>query len=425
MTRIILIVPSFPKTSETFIVSKVLGLLNRGWDMHVVCGGSDLNTWNRFPELAHRNDIHQRIHVAWPHRPRWFALLLIPVAIVRCLLAQPSLTWRYLCLGKNLFGLDILRRLYLDADLIVLKPDLVHFEFGTLAVGRTYLKQLLNCRIVVSFRGYDLNYIGLDNSSYYHEVWEQADWLHLLGEGLWQRAVQRGCSPDQAHALIAPAINATFFDPGEREYIGALGTPDHPMRILSVGRLEWKKGHEYALQAINLLLAQGIYCEYHIVGDGTYLEAVSFARHQLGLEKVVHLLGALSRTEVKSQMLWADVFLHAAVSEGFCNAVIEAQAMGLPVVCTDADGLAENVLDGRTGFVVPRRNSQALADALICLASDPHLMQQMREAGSQRVKTLFRLEDQIAAFERLYDQVLERLIWSGETALKDNLEVYE
>jgi colanic acid/amylovoran biosynthesis glycosyltransferase len=94
------------------------------------------------------------------------------------------------------------------------------------------------------------------------------------------------------------------------------------------------------------------------------------------------------------------------VSEGFCNAVLEAQAMGLPVVCTDADGLPENVEDGVTGLVAPRRNPKALSDALAALAADPDRRARMGSAGRARVASRFRLEEQIDAFSRLYESVL-------------------
>ena len=175
-----------------------------------------------------------------------------------------------------------------------------------------------------------------------------------------------------------------------------------------MGRLEWKKGYEYALQAVKLLADQGISCEYRIIGAGSYLGAIGFARHQLGLESVVRFMGALSPQEVKSHLLWADVFLHAAVSEGFCNAVLEAQAMGLPVVCTDAGGLPENVAHGETGFVAPRRNPAALAEKLALLAKEPHRRREMGQAGRQRVLTHFQIADQISAFDRLYRMVLDR-----------------
>ena len=74
---------------------------------------------------------------------------------------------------------------------------------------------------------------------------------------------------------------------------------------------------------------------------------------------------------VLGELRAADVLLHPAVSEGFGNAVMEAQAVEVPVVCTDADGLRENVVDGVTGLVVPRRDASALAAALERLAARP------------------------------------------------------
>ena len=101
------------------------------------------------------------------------------------------------------------------------------------------------------------------------------------------------------------------------------------------------------------------------------------------------------------------MLLHAAVSEGFCNAVLEAQAMELPVVCTDADGLPENVVDGQTGFVVPRRSPLELMEKLAVLAADAPLRRRMGEAGRRRVLEHFRLAEQIDRFERFYAAVLE------------------
>jgi len=184
-------------------------------------------------------------------------------------------------------------------------------------------------------------------------------------------------STRQEHVLIPPAIDVAFFDPGDRAAARVVGTADRPLRILSVGRLEWKKGYEDALEAIRRLRDAGISVEYRIVGEGSYREAIAYARHEMGLEESVCFLGPLPPANIKREMLWADVFLHAAVSEGFCNAVIEAQAMKLPVVCTDADGLPENVSDGETGFVVPRRNPEALAHGLSRLSADPPLRERM------------------------------------------------
>jgi colanic acid/amylovoran biosynthesis glycosyltransferase len=414
--RLVLIVPSFPKLSETFIVSKFAGLLERGWDVYVVCGVSELGEWQHFKEWEGCLNARKRVVKTWPHRPRWLAGLLLPWAVLLCFSRNPAGSWRYLRRGLHEFGLDVLRRFYLDAHIVALKPDAVHFEFGSLAVDRMYLKRLLGCKVIVSFRGYDLNFSGLEHRDYFREVWEQADVLHLLGEGLWQTAQRRGCPSAKPHVLIPPAIDATFFDPGGRARAEA--PPDHPLRILSVGRLTWEKGYEYAVEAIRLLADQGVRSEFRIIGDGVTLEPLAFARRQLGVENSVQFLGGLPRAKVREEMLAADVFLHASVSEGFGNAVIEAQAMGLPVVCSDAGGLPENVCHGETGFVVPRRDAPALAGKLAVLARDPALRIRMGQAGRKRVLERFQLANQIQAFDKLYRGVLS----AGPQATKTRLD---
>ena len=159
------------------------------------------------------------------------------------------------------------------------------------------------------------------------------------------------------------------------------------------------------MQAVRFLLDQGINCRYEIIGDGDFEAPLYFARHQLGLEDVVDFLGGIPHVQVIQHLGQADVFLHGAVSEGFCNAVLEAQAMELPVVSSDADGLRENVQDGVTGFVVPRRDPEAMAEKLAILARDGELRRRMGVAGRKRVETHFRIEDQLAAFEAFYGQL--------------------
>jgi colanic acid/amylovoran biosynthesis glycosyltransferase len=280
----------------------------------------------------------------------------------------------------------------------------------------------LDAATVVSFRGYDLNLTGLEDPHHYDRVWERATAIHVLGEHLWQRAQTRGCPPGKMHALIPPAIDAAFFDPKLRAHTDRAGSPTRPLRILSVGRLDWRKGYEYALEAVRMLADRGIQCEYRIIGGGEFHMATTYARYQLALIDAVTLLGARTPSSVREEMLWADVMLHAAVSEGFSNAVLEAQAMMLPVVCTDAGGLPENVVQGKTGIIVPRRDAAALGDALARLAGDPALRSQMGSAGRSRVSSEFLLRNQIAAFGALYDLAFAQLPVAGNGASRLSLE---
>lgn len=406
--RVVLLLSTFPQPSETFIVSKFLGLLNLGWDVQIVCSRFQPAAWQGFAQLRARPELKRRVHQSPPAGSKALAALLFLPVLLPLLARAPRETLRCLRQGWKLHRFDVLRRLYLDAAVLRLRPDIVHIEFGALAVGRETLGVCLGSKLVVSFRGYDLNFSGLDQPDYYHKLWQYADALHLLGSDLWQRAVRRGCPPAMRHALIPPAVDVDFFDsrgPGEAGEQPAAGP--RPLRILSVGRLEWKKGYEYGLQAVKQLVERGIACEYRIVGGGAYLEALSFARHQLGLDNVVQFCGSMNREQVKAQYEWADLFLHPSLSEGFCNVVMEAQAMQLPVVCSDAGSLPENIEDGITGYVTPRRSPDAMAARLLLLAGDRALRQRMGAAGRKRVCEHFRIPEQMQAFDRLYRDVLE------------------
>jgi colanic acid/amylovoran biosynthesis glycosyltransferase len=401
--RIVLYLASFPRLSETFIVNKFLGLLKQGWDVHVVCSESNPREWNNFPELSQYPNIKERVHIRWTHRPRWLAALLMPIALLRCLFYQFKATIHYLAHGWKLFGFDVFRRLHLDAEVLLLRPALIHFEFGALAVEQMHLKMLLDCKILVSFRGYDLNFTELNNPGFYNNLWRQADELHLLSEHLWQVAIERGCPNDKPHTLIPPAVDTSYFVRATVE--DDLGS--HALRILSVGRLEWKKGYEYALQAVRLLVDRGIACEYRLIGDGNHREALYFARHQLSLENETTFLGRQSPQMIRTQMNWADIFLHPSLSEGFCNVVLEAQSMEIPVVSSDAGGLKENIEPSMTGFIVPRRDVQALADKMEMLALNSSLRKEMGAAGRKRVLQSFQMEDQIRKFEEVYSRLLD------------------
>lgn len=401
-TKIVLIVLCFPRLSETFIVSKFIGLLDRSYNVHIVCQESPSKQWTYYPELAAQPGIQQRVHVDYPTSAHWLVPILFIWVLLRCLVRRPALTLRYLRRGLPRFGIRVLRHFYLDAQILLAAPDIVHFEFGAQAVGRTHLSNLLGCKLSVSFRGYDLNYVGLEAENYYREIWEHADKLHFLGENLWQRALQRGCPPNQSRMLIPPAVDTDSFRSNFKEVPRCSRALQGPIRLLSVGRLEWVKGLEYALEAVSLVKEQGISLEYTIIGDGSYWQAVVYLRYKLGLADCVSLVGSMTQQQVMNMLKEADIFLHAAVSEGFCNAVLEAQAMGLPVVTSNAGGLPENVVDGLTGFVVPRRNSEALAKKIVLLANSPDLRRQMGNAGRQRILDHFRIDQQSAAFDAFY-----------------------
>jgi colanic acid/amylovoran biosynthesis glycosyltransferase len=360
MSRVLLVCNQFPKFSESFIVRKVLGLLRLGWDVHVACNRSDDEQWEHFASLMPRNHFADRVHLAQ------------------------------------------------DFEKVVddLRPAIVHFEFGQLARGRARVAALAGGRVVASLRGNDVNANGLDDPEFFTELWETLDGLHVLREALFVKAVERGCRADLPHVEIPPAVDAAFFRPSRRARV-ATGTRAQPLRVLSIGRLHWMKGYATALHAMASLRMLGISFEYRIAGAADYAEGkieTLFSIHDHGLEDAVELLGPVSQHDVREQLEWCDVLLHAAVSEGFCNAALEAQAMGVPVVCTEA--IAGNVLDCRTGLVASNRDAEGLAARLAVLAREPRLRRVLGVAGRRRARQQFDLDTQLDCFSSWYRQLI-------------------
>lgn len=395
--KIVIYVSRYPGYSETFIMSKFEKLTS---------------IFNVILYSAAEQDsraevgINLKAKVRFGHAisPRWKPVVFYPFLLLRSFLMRPFKTIRYFIKGINLCGISILKKFYFDCELILISPDLIHFEFGALAVGKTYLKEILNCKIAVSFRGYDINFSGLEDPAFYKDVWLKADAVHVLGQDLWKRALKRGCPPEMRHFLIPPAIDLNFFD--------ILKVPPQIERenkknyqLLCVGRLEWKKGYEFTFKALQILKTKGINFKCRIVGIGEYLEALTFCRHQLGLEQEIVFLGKIGAEEVRREMLKADIFIHGAVSEGFCNAVLEAQAMEIPVVTTDADGLAENIENDVTGFVVGRRDPEAMAEKILKLIQNPEMAINMGKKGRCRIIKYFKIENQIESFKKFYENI--------------------
>jgi hypothetical protein len=167
------------------------------------------------------------------------------------------------------------------------------------------------------------------------------------------------------------------------------------------------------------LLDNGIDVSYRIVGDGENRDSTQFAIDDLDLAEHVELLGALPAVGVRDELAWADVLVHPSLTEAFGVSVAEAQAMGLPVVCSDAGGLPENVQHGVTGFVVPRRDSQALAAAVARLVGDPELRRKMGLASRGRALATLSLARQLDKFEELYRNVLAAPAPDRRLALRD------
>lgn len=172
-----------------------------------------------------------------------------------------------------------------------------------------------------------------------------------------------------------------------------LGIHEGVMMLLSVSRLVARKGIAAVLDAVAALpdTAQIMYC---IAGEGPERPHLQQRAQTLGIHSRVRFLGGVDDATLRAFYAIADIFVLAtepAVGgddvEGFGIVYLEANAYGKPVVGTDVGGVAEAVVDGVTGILIPPKNQQALKDALLLLMHDPALRARLGGSGKHRVET--------------------------------------
>jgi glycosyltransferase involved in cell wall biosynthesis len=292
--------------------------------------------------------------------------------------------------------------------LVDTSADVIHFQHVGLALQFQSVLSQVHAPKVVSCRGSDVLVQSIDEPWVIERlryVLPRVDRIHCVSQDLADRCASFGARSDQLFVGRTGA-NLEIFS-REAQSIRPDGAG---LRLISVARLHWVKGFEYAVHAVRLLRDSGQRVTYTIVGpDYGATAAIRLAIRDYGLEDVVKIVGHLPPRGVRDMLAGADVFLQPSLSEGTPIAVMEAMAMALPVVVTEVGGAREIVEDGVHGHVVPSRDPTAIAAAVENLLSGA-VRRRMGDAAAEHARRNF---DHDAEVDRLVG-VFESLI-SPET----------
>jgi len=391
--KIGLVIPATPGYSETFFNSKIKGLKEKGHDVML------------FTQLVNR-DFNLCPVVKSPDVNRNLLYLLIrTVSIVLKLLINLKTVLRYYeILNKQKYSTKtILKRIYLNSHILTRKVDWLHFGFTTQAVGSEYVAKAIGAKMAISFRGFDINVYPLKHNSCYDQVWETVDRVHSISEYLVHKALKLGLNSTTPYSVITPAVNAKIIS----RFPSKIMTDDlESIQICTVARLNWIKDLTTAIETINILVETFPNLTYHIIGDGTTKEQERylFMAKQLRLEDRIVFHKKISHSKTLELVNDSDIYLQTSLNEGFCNAVLEAQALGKLCVITNVGGLSENVIDGVTGWLVESQRPDLLARRIIEITQlSPEQKQKVIESAKKRVEKDFLLDNQILKFCQFYN----------------------
>jgi glycosyltransferase involved in cell wall biosynthesis len=173
-------------------------------------------------------------------------------------------------------------------------------------------------------------------------------------------------------------------------------------RMIMVARFDAQKDHETLIMALSKLT--DLPWQLDLVGDGPLMEKTQKLVNKLGITERVHFLGA--RSDVPTLLANAQIFLLISNYEGFPLSIIEGMRAGLPVIASDVGGCRESVIDGQTGFLIPRGDGTVLFEKLQQLLLDPTLRTHMGSAGRVRYETEFTLEKM---YQKTFDVYIQAI----------------
>ncbi len=355
----------FPLSSETFVLNQITAFIDMGFEVEIV---------------ALQKGDTQNTHAAWTKynlaaRTRW--LQDEPQGKVAKLRHRASQTLRgiqrkntWQALNLKRYGAES-RNLILSAIcgqvVTPLHADVFIAHFGPAGVTAAKLRELgvIRGKIATIFHGIDISSRDVLNhyTPEYQQLFRRGD-LMLPISDLWAGRLQKMGCPREKIAVSRMGVDMTRFSPRP------VKAPATPLEIISVARLTEKKGLHVAIEACRQLKEQGVAFRYRILGIGPWERRLRTLIEQYQLEDVVEMPGFKPSHEVKAILDDADVFLLPSVTgadgdmEGIPVALMEAMAVGIPVVSTLHSGIPELVEADKSGWLVPENDARALAQRL-------------------------------------------------------------
>ena len=378
-----------PGYSETFFYSKIRGLQENGVEVCLFCYSKEKD-FNLCPVVESAKVTRNPIIMGYYFVKE--AILLLPYL---------SRVARYIKFERKegTGWIDILKKIYLNAHLLKSKVDWLHFGFATLTLGKETIAKAIGAKMAVSFRGFDIAVYPIKNPGCYQLLWKNVDKVHTNSNNLRTLALKQGLHEMTPYKKITPAIDIKLFQSPRKNF----SQKDNPV-FMTTGRLHYIKGFISTLEALAMLKSQGLNFTYNIVGDGEEYERIAFASYQLGLRENVRFLGKLPHSQVQKELEKVDIYLQYSVHEGFCNAVLEAQAMGNLCIVSNVGGFSENVIQGQTGWIVQKQSPKELSEQIKkVLLMDEQTKATISQNAVERVKREFNIEKQQWEFLEFYE----------------------
>jgi colanic acid/amylovoran biosynthesis glycosyltransferase len=380
--KIVFKVEEFPHLSETFIIAQMVTAIQLGYEIEILTR-KILNV----KESTHEdflNEYHllDKVVIEDYNIPKiktvrffkWIMLLIINFKDLNYIFkfhkefSKFSLTWLYQWCFYNKFN----------------KVDIFHVQYGTNSNSIAALKKtsFFKPSLLVTFHGHDaffpINGI-IPNNGYYNNLFKYGDLITANTPYLADKIIELGC-PKELLSIVPVGVNTEFFYSKKEKK-----ESNDALKLITVGRLDKVKGHQFCIEAVHQLTNKGIDVTLTIIGEGVERNCLERLITDYQLEERVFMKGKKSRFEIRQILCEHDVYLLLAVAlpdgrrETQGLATIEAQACGLPVIVFDSGGVKYTLNDGVSGFLCEEYDVEGVSNKILKFIKKIDLLSTMGE----------------------------------------------
>ncbi len=410
--KIAFILNRFPVLSETFILNQITGLIDRGHDVDIMASSSgneekmhpDVEKYGLLERTFYFGALYDRMPISKAGR------ILKAIYILK---SRPEKGALLKSLNVATFGWEAvsLRNFYRLIPFLGKGPyDVIHCHFGPAGNLGAILKHagVLDGNLITAFHGYDMtSYVREKGEGVYGFLFKTGDLFMPISLAWRDKLISMGCDENKI------CVHRMGLDTGSHEITPFRASHNGHVNVLSVARLVEKKGIKYGILAVAEVMQRHRNIYYTIAGDGPLKTELQELTQNIGIADRVRFLGWCNQAEIRAAMKDADILLAPSVtaSNGDCEGIpvvlMEAMAQGMPVLSTKHSGIPELVEDGISGFIVPERDVDNLAERLEYLIEHPQIWPRMGRAGREFVEAKYdidRLNDRLV---EIYEQLVK------------------
>jgi colanic acid/amylovoran biosynthesis glycosyltransferase len=375
----------FPKLSESFVLNEIVELLMKGHDIQIYSIG--IPTKEVMHEEINEYALLERIHYC-----RFMSILKVNSFhllnhFLKCVILD---LW-----NSEISKIRLKKNLKLAYFATMIEDggaELIHIHFADMLTDGRKLSKILNIPYSLTAHAHrDELLEGICDAGSVITISEHN-----------KKYLNNEIKINNKIDIIRCGVNLAKFNPQEKLY--ANGT----IKILTVARLVEKKGIEYLIKAIPLVIIEVPNFELTVVGSGELHNYLLSLADKLNISRYIKFKGDIPDSDLKECYKDADIFVLPCIitdngeRDGIPVSIMEAMAMELSVISTNVSGIPELVEDGVSGILLQPKDEKSIASAIVTLSKDRKLRVEMGKAGRKIIEDKFNLKIEVEKLSELF-----------------------